>query len=203
MKHRHRGTFLLLSAGATLIAAALPGCGGNGDSGGSTGLPGGAATRSQVLHGRYLVTAVADCTGCHQGNNNPNDPTFLSGYRTGGQSGSFPIGPFTTYAANLTQDKATGIGSWSAQDIFNALRNGKDPAGKYLCPPMPWTTFRNMTDDDIWSIAAYLQTLKPVTNKVPDSQGPPGTDGKPDWSSAYAHLTSLPAYPASDEGVVQ
>ena len=128
--------------------------------------------------------------------------TWLSGYTTGSQGQSFAIGPFTTYAANITPDKETGIGNWTSQQIFNAFRLGKDPDGKYLAPPMPWPAFRNMSDDDTWAMVAYLQNLKAVSNAVPESQGPPGADGKPDWSSAYQHLTPLAPYPAPTENNV-
>jgi mono/diheme cytochrome c family protein len=204
MKRTTLGYASIMSAGPVLlVVGSLWGCGGNGGASSATGLPSGKATRAQVLQGRYLVTAVGDCTGCHGGNNNPGDPNWLAGYSAANNpAGSFPIGPFTTYAANITQDKATGIGNWTSQDIFNALRNGKDPQGKYLCPPMPWTTFRNMTDSDIWAIVAYLQSVKAVSNNVTPSQGPPGADGQPDWSSAYQHLQPLPAYPAGNENSV-
>lgn len=193
-----------MGAGTLLLGLlSLWGCGG-GDSNNSSGLPGGNATRAQVLRGRYLVTAVGACSDCHGGGGNPSNPQWLSGYAAGTPAGgqSFAIGPFTTYAANITSDKTTGIGNWTSQQIFNALRLGKDPAGKFLAPPMPWPIFRNMTDDDIWSIVAYLQSLKPAVNAVPESQGPPGADGKPDWSSAYQNLTPLASYPAATENNV-
>ncbi|MCW3096537.1 MAG: hypothetical protein JWL77_2155 [Chthonomonadaceae bacterium] len=202
-----RKTFLyttLMSAGpALLVVVGLWGCGGGSNNNNTSGLPAGTATRAQVLQGRYLVTAVGDCTGCHGGNNNPGDPNWLAGYSTANNpTGTFQIGPFKTYASNITQDKTTGIGNWTSQDIFNALRNGKDPQGAFLCPPMPWTTFRNMTDSDLWSIVAYLQSIKAVSNAVPPQQGPPGTNGQTDWSSAYTGLQPLPSYPAGNENNV-
>jgi hypothetical protein len=108
------------------------------------------------------------------------------------------IGPFKTYAANLTPDEETGLGSWSAEDIFNALRNGKNIEDSFLAPPMPWPVTRNFTDDDLWSIVAYLRSIKPVNNAVPASEGPI-VNGGVDWSSAYADLQPLPPYPAGNE----
>ena len=181
-----------------LITLSLWGC--DGSSSTTAGLPGGKATRAQVLQGRYLVTTVGDCTGCHGGNGNPGDANWLAGYSTtNNPAGAFKIGTFNTYAANITQDKATGIGNWTSQQIFNALRTGQDPSGKYLCPPMPWTSFRNMTNADLWAIVAYLQNIKAVSNNVTPSQGPPGANGTTDWSSAYTNLQPLPAYPAGNE----
>lgn len=184
-----------------LMAASLWGCGSNSSSATSkaTGLPLGKATRTQVLRGRYIVTSVAACGDCHSGNQNLNAATWLAGYKSGAQGQSFQVGPFTTYAANLTSDKTAGIGNWTPQQIFSAFRLGKDPTGKYLAPPMPWPVFRNMSDEDTWALVAYLQSLKPASNVVPELQGPPGADGKPDWSNAYQNLTPLPTYPAATE----
>jgi len=193
-----------LAAGTTLLGVmSLWGCGGGSSNNGSSGLPGGTATRAQVLRGRYLVTAVGGCGDCHSGGvEDVNATTWLSGYHAGAQTGSFAIGPFTTYAANLTSDKTTGLGNWTSQQIFNAFRLGKDPNGKFLAPPMPWPVFRNMTDEDTWAIVAYLQSLKPTVNAVPESQGPPGAGGTPDWSGSYANLTPLAPYPGATENNV-
>jgi hypothetical protein len=42
-------------------------------------------------------------------------------------------------------------------------------------PPMPWPAYRNATDDDLKAIYAYLRSLKPVTNHVPDYLPPVDT----------------------------
>jgi hypothetical protein len=184
-----------------------------------TGLPNGPATADQVLHGRYIVTS-SGCTSCHShGIDDPNDPNWLSGYLTGSTSGSFQIGPFMTYAKNLTPDVNTGIGMFTDRQIFNALRYGLAPdetpdavitstipgqgnfpaMPHYLAPPMPWPEIRNMSDEDLWAIVAYLKHgIKAVNNAVPDSQGPPDF-----WASSYTPDKTgpfpLPAYPAGNE----
>lgn len=195
---------VMLGGGTALLGLlSLWGCGGGSGNNNSSGLPGGAATRAQVLRGRYLVTAVGGCSDCH-GGGSPSNPLWLAGYKAGatGAGQSFAIGPFTTYASNLTSDKTTGLGNWTSQQIFNALRLGKDPAGKYLAPPMPWPVFRNMSDEDTWAMVAYLQSLKAAPNAVPESQGPPGAGGTPDWTSSYADLAPLPSFPAATENNV-
>jgi mono/diheme cytochrome c family protein len=162
------------------------------------GLPDGEATRDQVLQGRYFVTS-SGCIDCHnRGVDDPNDPLWLAGFTEGTAGQPFMIGPFKTYAANLTPDEETGLGSWSAEDIFNALRNGKNIEDRFLAPPMPWPVTRNLTDDDLWSIVAYLRSIEPVNNAVPASEGPI-VNGEVDWSSAYADLQPLPPYPAGNE----
>lgn len=170
------------------------------------GLPNAKATRAQVLRGRYIALTTG-CGNCHgQGKDNPADPMWLAGYVAGTPGQPFQIGPFKTYAANLTPDPDTGLGKWSDQDIFNALRTGKDPDGQYLAPPMPWPEIRNMTDEDLWAIVAYLRSIKPVVNEVPESEGPnPYPNGHGNWSDSYANLppVGLPAYPGANENEVK
>lgn len=198
---------------------ALGGCGSSDSGSGSSGLPGSQTTLDQVTRGRYLVTSNG-CSDCHnRGKDDPSDAQWLAGYTAGAQSGSFQIGPFLTYAANITPDAATGIGSRSDRQIFNALRYGLDPettpdvvitsttpgqgnfpaTPEYLAPPMPWPALRHMTDEDLWAIVAYVKHgIKAVNNAVPDSQGPPDH-----WASSYTDAAvgppTFPAYPASNE----
>jgi MFS family permease len=118
---------------------------------------------------------------------------------------------------NLTADKDTGTGRFTDQQIFNALRYGLRPEDtpdvkitsrtpgqgnfpkepKYLGPFMPWASWRYMSDEDLWSIIAYLrQGLRPVSNKVELS------DDAPDhWASAVAELGAYPApaFPTANE----
>ena len=191
----------------SIAAAALSGCSDTGSApAGVGGLPLGAATTAQIVHGRYIVTAQGACAECHSaGGDNPNDPNWLAGYIADpavnpNQTGKFSIGPFTFYSANLTPDAATGLGNWTPQQIFNALRTGHDAAGNFLCPPMPWPVFRNMTDSDLWSIVAYLRSIKPVSNAVPEGTGPGVPAGQhPDCAPFYANLAPLPPYPAANE----
>jgi hypothetical protein len=75
-------------------------------------------------------------------------------------------GPWgNSFAANLTPDSMTGLGSRYTEAAFiNTIRTGKKPEGEALQPPMPWTVYRNMTDEDLKAVYAYLTTLKPVRN---------------------------------------
>jgi mono/diheme cytochrome c family protein len=161
----------------------------------------GAGTRSdneQIERGRHLVI-VHVCGDCHGGYANPAAPGWLAGVMDPLQE--FKIGPFTTRPRNLTPDNTTGIGRFSERQIFNALRYGLRPGEtpdveitssvpgqgnfpampKYLAPPMPWPSFRHMSDDDLRAIAMYLKRgVKPVVNRVQDSEGPPDF-----WMSTY------------------
>jgi hypothetical protein len=87
-------------------------------------------------------------------------------------------GPWgTTYAANLTPD-STGLGSWSEEQFITCLREGlfKGIQGsRSLMPPMPFANYSKMTDAELKAIFAFLKTIKPVHNIVPDYQPPTGT----------------------------
>jgi hypothetical protein len=80
-----------------------------------------------------------------------------------------------SYSANLTPDANTGIGSWSEDTFVRALRTGRHMGvSRPILPPMPWGSFRNLTDQDLRSIYAYLRTVRPVRNRVPDPLPPAG-----------------------------
>jgi mono/diheme cytochrome c family protein len=86
-------------------------------------------------------------------------------------------GPWgVSYAANLTPDRNTGLGIWTEDMFVTALRTGKHMGtSRPIMPPMPWTAFRNATDDDLKAMYAYLRTIKPIANHVPDYAPPVAT----------------------------
>jgi len=176
-------------------------------------------TRDTVLLGRQLVIDHA-CAVCHGGQNPVAQVKWLAGMQVPSQeftigrcSANTPDAKpcFRARPRNITPDNATGIGRFTERQIFNALRFGLRPGEtpdvtitshtpgegnfpanpRYLAPPMPWPSWRYMSDRDLWAIAAYLKRgLKPVSNMVPDSEGPPDF-----WASAYTPEKIGP-YPA-------
>jgi mono/diheme cytochrome c family protein len=109
-----------------------------------------------IEHGKALVVA-GDCTSCHTAD--PAKP-FAGGKRI-----DTPFG--TVYSPNLTPDRQTGIGNWSKDDFYRALRYGVAPNGAHYYPAFPYPYFSKMTRDDILAVRAYLATLAPVANQVP------------------------------------
>lgn len=79
-------------------------------------------------------------------------------------------GPWgVSFAANLTSDE-TGIGNWTEEQFFMAIRKGKSKGlegSRNLLPPMPWQVYSGMTNTDLKAIYEYLQATKPVSNIVP------------------------------------
>ncbi|SFH08030.1 c-type cytochrome [Pontibacter chinhatensis] len=85
------------------------------------------------------------------------------------------VGPWgISYAANITSD-ATGIGNWTEKQFFTAIRQGKYKGlenSRMLLPPMPWDMYKNMTDEELSAIYAYLKSTKPIKNVVPAAEPP-------------------------------
>jgi cytochrome c len=74
-----------------------------------------------------------------------------------------------SYAFNLTPDENTGIGSWSEETFVKAIQTGRHMAvARPILPPMPWQVYRNFTDEDRKAIYAYLRSLPPIKNRVPE-----------------------------------
>jgi hypothetical protein len=84
-----------------------------------------------------------------------------------------------SFAGNLTPDPS-GLGSWTEENFVQTIRTGKHlGVGRPLLPPMPWQDFQHMTDEDLRAVFAYLRTLPPITNVVPQPQPPPAAAPAP------------------------
>lgn len=79
------------------------------------------------------------------------------------------VGPWgVSFAANLTPDKRTGLGSWTEEMFIKTMRTGKHlGVGREILPPMPWFSLAALTDKDLKAIFAYLKSIKPIENAVP------------------------------------
>lgn len=119
----------------------------------------------KVAYGGYIVNSLAHCFECHSSPGPNGEPDFARGLGAGGFLITLAPG-MTVRTANITQDKDTGIGKWSDADIRKALTEGIRPDGRHLSPPMPFPWFRNMTDQDIDAVIAYLRTVPPIKNSV-------------------------------------
>ncbi len=175
---------MIMSAGMVLVVAA-----------GAFVLVGASSTASkeaQIERGKYLVT-VAVCNDCHTplkvGANGPEPDMsrMLSGHPSdlkvepppqtdgfwmfaGSRTATAWAGPWgVSFTKNLTPDTLTGIGIWTEEIFMNAIRNGKHwGVSRPIMPPMPWQYYRNFTDEDLKAIYAYLQSIPPIFNEVPE-----------------------------------
>src|SRR5690606_18902673 len=138
------------------------------------------AGATPIERGKYLVSSMA-CHDCHTpwtvGPNGPEPDMsrMLSGHPAGltlppapKGTDAWPItaaatmtawsGPWgVSFTANLTPDPETGLGRWTAEEFIAALRTGRHQGrGRQILPPMPYPMIRNLTDDDLRAIFAYL-----------------------------------------------
>jgi len=153
-----------------------------------------AASKEQVRRGEYLVN-YGGCNDCHTPKTmTPQGPVadksrLLSGHPADSQLPAVPpgvigptqwgaitnndltawVGPWgTSFAANLTPDQDTGLGRWTADQFIKTMRTGKHfGAGRPVLPPMPWYDVAVLNDADLKAVFAYLQSLKPIRNAVP------------------------------------
>ena len=145
-----------------------------------------------IERGKYIVTAGA-CHDCHtplkMGPNGPEPDMarMLSGHPEGIKITKGPkldgpwmavasntmtawSGPWgISFTANLTPDQNTGLGIWTEDMFLRAIKEGKHMGtSRPILPPMPWQVFKNYTDDDLKAIFAYLKSIPPITNHVPE-----------------------------------
>ena len=118
--------------------------------------------------GAYLVESITACANCHS----PKDPDTGEILEGMAYAGSFMISEsaFTAYAPNITMDVGTGIGGWTDEEIIVAIRDGLRPDGTLIRPPMPSAFYRAISDYDVRAIVAYLRTITPVKNVVPEPE---------------------------------
>jgi mono/diheme cytochrome c family protein len=111
----------------------------------------GSLSREQLLaRGAYLARA-GDCMACH---------TTRGGVQyAGGRALATPFG--NVMSPNITPDKDTGIGAWSADDFWRAMHNGKSKDGRLLYPAFPYTNYTKVRREDSDALYAYFQSVPP------------------------------------------
>ena len=106
---------------------------------------------SSAEYGKYLAIAVSNCSGCH------TKRDMMTGAFTGELfAGGLEIEGMIT--PNLTTDTSSRIYTWDQQQFIRRFREGK----KIKQSPMPWNSFRRMSDADLIAIYKYLKTLPPM-----------------------------------------
>jgi len=151
-----------------------------------------AKTESRIERGRALVN-FGGCNDCHTPfklgphgaepvmtralSGHPASlvmppPPKLSGpwvWAAAGTNTAF-AGPWgVSYARNLTPEQVTGLGIWTEDMFVKTMRTGRHMGvSRPLLPPMPWQSLNSLPDEDLRSIYAYLRTIKPIRNEVPD-----------------------------------
>jgi mono/diheme cytochrome c family protein len=125
-----------------------------------------AAHVADVENGKRLYT-VGGCISCHKAADAVKDAAADA--PAGGKPLPTPIG--LLYPPNLTPDVETGLGHWSLGQFYTAMHDGLSPTGENLIPAFPYTSYAKLKPEDVADIWAYLQSLPPVKNAVPDQAG--------------------------------
>ena len=130
----------------------------------------GAKAESPIERGGYLVNTIMACGNCHTPRDADGKP--VPGRELSGGL-AFNTPAFAATAPNITPDRETGIGSWSDAEIKRALIEGSRPdhgrfAGIALAAIMPANFYKALLPDDLDTIIAYLRSVTPVRNEVPD-----------------------------------
>ncbi len=128
-------------------------------------------TPARLARGEYLVNNVVGCFDCHS----ERDWTKYSGPIIPGSEGKGgekldrqTAGvPGTLYAANITP---AGIGNWTDGQLVRAITCGVNNKGHVIFPIMPYLHFNKLSQEDLYSIVAYIRSIKPIQNKVPDGK---------------------------------
>jgi mono/diheme cytochrome c family protein len=106
---------------------------------------------SLLAKGEYLARA-GDCIACHTA---PEGKLFA-----GGLAMKTPFG--TLYTSNITPDPQTGIGTWTSDQFYSLMHNGRFPDGGLVYPAMPFASYTKVTRADSDAIYAYLRSIAPV-----------------------------------------
>lgn len=116
-----------------------------------------------VERGRYLANSMAHCYACHM------PDTLLKKGATGPMIGGYEFKlPFGTIRTpNLTPDVETGLGSYTDEQLYNAIKNNISHSGRALTGFM---SYNYMGDEDVMAIISYLRTTQPVKNKVQENE---------------------------------
>jgi mono/diheme cytochrome c family protein len=194
-------TATLRTATLALVIAGLPGALGwrmTRTLSASEAAPPAAASAAAVERGAHLVRTMG-CNDCHtpwkMGPRGPEPD--MSRALTGHPADlvmptppPLPAGPWTwlgavtntafagawgvSFAANLTPDRETGLGNWTPEMFIATMKTRRhEGRGRPLLPPMPAWMLAALSDDDIRALFAYLQSLPPVSNRVPAPIDPP------------------------------
>lgn len=125
----------------------------------STGTAQDSGDFAQVQQGLYIARA-GDCASCHT--REGGEPF------AGGRGIETPFG--TIFSSNITPDPVTGIGGWTADDLYRSMHEGKDRDGDHLYPAMPYPHYTKVLHEDVVALKAYLDTVEPVSYRLPENR---------------------------------
>lgn len=128
-------------------------------------------TPERVTRGKYLVQGLLGCEDCHTESDwTQHGAPKVAGKELSGQILPLAGFPGTIVAPNLTPDAETGSANWTDDQIARAIREGIKHDGSTLFPIMPYSLYKDLSDEDLASVVVYLRSLSPVRNSLPLSK---------------------------------
>ena len=127
-------------------------------------------TADRISRGSYLANHVTVCMDCHSKRDwtKFTGPIITGTLGGGGDVFDEKIGfPGKVMVKNITP---ASIGNWSDGELIRAITCGVTKDNIALFPMMPYPNYNNLTQEDIYSIVAYIRNLKPIENKLPDTE---------------------------------
>jgi mono/diheme cytochrome c family protein len=123
-----------------------------------------AQNKDQLARGDYLVNGILTCGNCHT----PRGPggVFDDARRLSGGPQTWDEPGYTVKGSNITPDRETGIGNWTAADVKRAIQQGVRPNGVPLASIMPHAYYKVFTPGDIDAVVAYVRSVPAVRNAV-------------------------------------
>jgi mono/diheme cytochrome c family protein len=120
--------------------------------------------QTPLERGKYLVEGILTCGNCHT----PRGPKGVldTANRHAGGPQVWETAEYKVRPSNITSDKDTGIGGWSAEQVKAAIRDGNRPNGAQLSPQMPYGFYKIFTPADLDAVVAYVRSIPPVSRKV-------------------------------------
>ncbi len=127
------------------------------------------ASPETVARGSYLFNNVARCVDCHSTRDWSKyaAPVVPGTEGKGGEAFTHAVMgiPGDFYARNITP---TALAGWTDGEIARAITTGVNKHGEALFPVMPYRNYGELDPDDVDALVAYLRTLKPQPDEVPD-----------------------------------
>ena len=123
-----------------------------------------ANAQTAVQRGDYLVNGILTCGNCHTPRG-PGGVLDMTKELSGGPQ-TWDTPQYRVKGSNISQDRESGIGAWTEDQIKQAVQNGVRPNGTPLSPQMPFGYYKIFTPSDLSAVVAYLKSVKPTRNEV-------------------------------------